>query len=51
MVKAFLRDRRGSTTLEYGFIAVFMILGIIANLTIIGPSVARLIASASAHLP
>ena len=51
MVKAFLRDRRGAITLEYGFIAVFVILGIIANLTIIGPSIARLIGSAAAHLP
>jgi pilus assembly protein Flp/PilA len=51
MVKAFLRDEKGSTTMEYGFIAVFVILGIIANLTIIGPSVARLVSSAAGHLP
>ncbi|MFC7399415.1 Flp family type IVb pilin [Chelatococcus sp. GCM10030263] len=49
MGKAFLRDKKGSTTIEYGVIAVFVILGIIANLTIIGPAVARLIGST--HLP
>eukprot|EP01042_Synura_sphagnicola_P033873 gene33873-biopygen32503 len=37
LVLDFLRDRRGATALEYGFIAFFVSIAAIATIRLIGP--------------
>lgn len=44
---AFLRDERGATAIEYGFIALLISITIIAGATLIGQSVAGFFQSAS----
>lgn len=50
MFKAYMRNDRAATTIEYGMIAAFVVVGIIANLSIIGPSIVRLIDVATGPL-
>ncbi|CAH1669281.1 Flp family type IVb pilin [Chelatococcus asaccharovorans] len=50
MFKAYLRNEKAATTIEYGVIAAFVVIGIIANLSIIGPGIVRLIETATRPL-
>ena len=50
MFKAYLRNEKAATTIEYGVIAAFVVIGIIANLSIIGPGITQLIETATRPL-
>lgn len=41
----FLRDRRGATAIEYGFVALLISTAAIAGLKLIGPAVQAMFAS------
>lgn len=41
----FLRDRRGATAIEYGFVALLVSTAAIAGLRVIGPAVQGIFAS------
>ncbi|WP_089176534.1 Flp family type IVb pilin [Bosea sp. AS-1] len=47
----FLRDERGATAIEYGFIACLVSLSIIAGATLIGQSVLGFFQSVAAAFP
>jgi len=50
MLKAFLKDESGSTAVEYGLIALFVMLGIVVNASLIGDSLSRIFAETHSSL-
>ncbi|MBS7736363.1 Flp family type IVb pilin [Chelatococcus composti] len=50
MFKAFLKDESGSTAVEYGLIALFVMLGIVVNASLIGDSLSRIFAETQTSL-
>jgi len=50
MLKAFLKDESGSTAVEYGLIALFVMLGIVVNASLISDSLSRIFAETHSGL-